>query len=313
MSTKGIEQASTGVDPELQGKLSAARATFDAESKEVNEQDEAKLKNHLAEEKEKVETTEDEKRLTKVENRLRTLIKESKTEEDIEKLKVMDAEREELEQERNVLISKINTPEDLGSVDKTRTKYIDEFVKYRKESRAWQGFSKKTLENTVRNIGKLISKEKEEQFVKEKYPNLPKFKEEYDKARVAVGNKMYAEKREELEKTVASPEELKLKLDEYKNTEIRQRVYLDEQQEIANLRNEKLPPFRSEVLSKYWGYATMGMKAYSEWVNKGRAWEIGKHGYKLTLRKVAVSAALGAGTGMAFGPAAWNRWRYMDQ
>lgn len=224
---------------------------------------------------------------------------------------------EEKELEKNE--TGINTPEVEDGAEKTpeqkkveeaREKYANEISKYKKESKIWD------------KMKHYLTPEKKHTYISEKFPNVAIFKEAYDKARIELGNKMYFDKKMELEKSGKSDSEIKEELEEYKNTEIKLAVHYGESIEKNNTRIEKLPSKHRELLNKamaatsdttkkglIWSgeklkqaQDTKAMKLYKQIGDFGSKWKWGHvniKGYELTIGKLGRSAALGAIFGYA--------------
>ncbi|MCE9517900.1 hypothetical protein K8Q96_02785 [Candidatus Nomurabacteria bacterium] len=79
---------------------------------------------------------------------------------------------------------------------------------------------------------------KEEKFFTDEYR---KSKQEYDQARIALGNEMYETKKKELEKAGLSGDDLKQALTQYKATEILAKTIIDERQKLIDAKTEGSP------------------------------------------------------------------------
>lgn len=199
-------------------------------------------------------------------------------------------------------------PEDIAeqkAVEEARGKYANEINKYKKEVKIWD------------RMKHYLTPEKKHAYIKEKYPDVAVLKEAYDKARVELGNKMYADQKAELEKTLKDPE-LTEKLTEYKESEIKLAVHFGETIDKTNARIDKLPSKRRELLNKAMGATKQGLALGAEGLKKAnetKAMKIYKKigdfgskfkwghvnikGYELTIGKLGRSAVLGAMFGYA--------------
>lgn len=199
-------------------------------------------------------------------------------------------------------------PEDIAeqkAVEEARGKYANEINKYKKEVKIWD------------RMKHYLTPEKKYAYIKEKYPDVAVLKEAYDKARVELGNKMYADQKAELEKTLKDPE-LTEKLTEYKESEIKLAVHFGETIDKTNARIDKLPSKRRELLNKAMGATKQGLALGAEGLKKAnetKAMKIYKKigdfgskfkwghvnikGYELTIGKLGRSAVLGAMFGYA--------------
>ncbi len=203
------------------------------------------------------------------------------------------------------------------AVEEAREKYAKEISKYKKETKIWD------------KMKHHITPEKKHAYINDKFPNVALLKESYDKARIELGNKMYFDKKMELEKTGKSDSEIKEELDEYKNYEIKFAIHFVEHAKSNVIRSERLPLNARESLNKtleftqkaYIQTMDKASKAYSavmnskamdlykkvgDWGSKSKYGHANIKGYDLTAGKLARSAVLGLGTGFAFGAAAYG-------
>lgn len=122
-------------------------------------------------------------------------------------------------------------PTDLEKkVDETRTKYAEEYLKCKKEVRKQVAIDR--VKNALTNVFKSKANKKtikEEDYFSEEFK---KTKQEYNEARVAMGNAMFAEKKAEYEKAGFTGEALTEKLTTYKAREILKKTIIDERNKL---------------------------------------------------------------------------------
>ena len=205
-----------------------------------------------------------------------------KTDEELEKIRKEqeEADKKAAEEKESGKNKKEWREEDLT---KARTEYAEEFKKFMAERKKKAGFFKK--------IGRKFfgSKVKEEELTEE----LKKLEGEYNKNIVAFGNKMFADKKSELEKSGATKEAIELQLERFKKTDIFNKVIIEEQKELNALKAENLPPKERNVLQKavHWYFSPSKSQDTKQ--------QIGKR-----IAKTAISIAVTAPIIYAITPAA---------
>lgn len=125
------------------------------------------------------------------------------------------------------------------NVDKAREEYVKEYLKCKKEVR-----NKVRIDKIKTSIGNLFrTDEKAKVFKEEDYftKEYKEKKEVYDKARVEYGNKLFNEKKAQLEAAGLHGEELDKQMKVYKATEILAKTILDEHQKLIEAKAEGSP------------------------------------------------------------------------
>lgn len=118
-------------------------------------------------------------------------------------------------------------------LEEKRNKYIDEYKKCKSESDK-QNLIIKT-KNSILNVFTKNKENKKNVKIEDFYTDkLKEDKEEYNKARIELGNAMYESKKVELEKAGLSGEELEKALVNYKATEILAKTIIEERQKIID-------------------------------------------------------------------------------
>ncbi len=111
-----------------------------------------------------------------------------------------------------------------------------------------------------------------EQGLKEKYSKkeIEYLKNDYDRARVALGQKMHDERKDILEKSGWKEYEITENLEKYRANEIYQKIYIEEQARITQIKAEILPSTAQKVLSKTWDWSKKALQKYSELNKMGK-------------------------------------------
>ena len=144
-----------------------------------------------------------------------------------------------------------------------------------------------------------------EQSLKEKYSKkqIEYFKTAYDHARVALGQKMYDERKSSLEQEGKSNIEIEGELYQYRANEIYQKIHIEEEARIMQTKAEILPSTAQKVLSKTWDWSKKALQKYSELNKMGKTlFKIGS--FEVTtgfLSKLAVTSTIVTGASVAFG------------
>lgn len=111
-----------------------------------------------------------------------------------------------------------------------------------------------------------------EQSLKEKYSKkqIEYFKTTYDRARVALGQKMNDERKDILERSGWKEYEIAENLEKYRANEIYQKIYLEEKVWITQIKAEILPSTTQKVLNKTWDWSKKALQKYSELNKMGK-------------------------------------------
>ncbi|MBU0612002.1 hypothetical protein KKB58_01050 [Patescibacteria group bacterium] len=164
-----------------------------------------------------------------------------------------------------------------------RLEYVREYGKFLKKKRKGLGVFRQLFG------GKISEKEIPEE--------LKELEQEYDKATVEYGKKMYAEKEAELIKSGMSEEKIEAELKKYKQNKIFTKVIIEEQSRLNALKAENLPPKEKGVFRK-------GL----DWYLKQPRWK--KIAISTALSTAIIASFSGGAIAAAGGIAAYAGTRY---
>lgn len=178
------------------------------------------------------------------ENKEETKGTEKKEEKNNEETKVENEEKtevvkkdieEKFKKENDAILSAME--KDLSTAREKYATGYKAFMAERKKNSGW-------LKNTWR---KIVGDKVKEEDVPEELKNLEK---EYDEKAIALGKKMYEDKKQELLSLKTNEETLTKELNKYKQTEIFNKIIINEQKELNALKAENLPPKEKSLLKK---------------------------------------------------------------
>lgn len=205
------------------------------------------------------------------------------------------------------------------NLEETRNKYIREFKKNKGKMDTEELIHKtrNATFNILAGAKNIFSKNKldlknsvkpEDYFTNE----TREAKMEYNQARIKMGNAMYEQKKEELEKSGLSGEELKKALENYRSTEILVKTITDERQKIIDVKVIDRPAMWKKLLDGYkkmprWQRVALSTALFTAAAGVGVASGGIFAGYGL-----ATMAAMKFGTSMAVGSVVSQTGRGID-
>lgn len=230
--------------PNLDKEYEAIKKAEAEEAERIKQEEIAKQKELEKAEAEKEEKIRQEAKAKEEAERLEKerLEEEEKAKAEAAQKAIDEAKaKEEAEKARKEEIEK-NLIENEKKVDETRDAYVEEFLKYKKESKK-QGLINKTWD-TIRNSLKDSEKKEEiklerEKAEKENRKDVDRIEREYLQARKKLAESMASKKEDDLRKSGLKEDKIKEELVKYKAEDIIERTIHEERNKVIAAKVEK--------------------------------------------------------------------------